>query len=126
MLRKLTLAAVLVTFMCMGTLAQDASTIVGNASKAMGVTGLNSITYSGTASNGNFGQRKTITGPLQITAITNYTRAIDLNQPASRATGPTMPPAIPGGPPPQPGTFNQIITPANAVWAQQLQIWVTP
>jgi hypothetical protein len=61
-----------------------------------------------------------------VTTISNYPRAIDLTQPASRATGATMPPAIPGAPPPQPGTFNQNITPANAAWTQQLEIWVTP
>ena len=33
---------------------------------------------------------------------------------------------IPGAPPPQAGTFNQNITPANAAWTQQLEIWVTP
>jgi glyoxylase-like metal-dependent hydrolase (beta-lactamase superfamily II) len=37
-----------------------------------------------------------------------------------------MPPTIPGVPPPQPGNFNQVITPANAAWTQQLQIWTTP
>ena len=92
----------------------------------MGADGLKSITYSGSAANGNFGQSKTIAGPLAVTTITNYTRAIDFTQPASRATGATMPPAIPGAPPPQPGTFNQNITPANAAWTQQLEIWVTP
>ena len=29
----------------------------------MGAEGLNSITYSGSATNGNFGQSKTIAGP---------------------------------------------------------------
>lgn len=76
--------------------------------------------------NGNFGQSKNIAGPLAMTTINNYTRAIDFNQPASRAAGTTMPPAVPGAPPPQPGNFNQNITPANSGWTQQLEIWVTP
>jgi glyoxylase-like metal-dependent hydrolase (beta-lactamase superfamily II) len=126
MLRKLTLTTVLVTFTSIGALAQDATSVISNASKAMGADGLNSITYSGSARNLNFGQSKTITGPLQTTTITTYTRAIDLNQPASRATGPTIPFQIPGAPPPPPGTFNQNITPTNTAWTQQLQIWVTP
>jgi glyoxylase-like metal-dependent hydrolase (beta-lactamase superfamily II) len=92
----------------------------------MGAEGLTSLTYSGSAANGNFGQSKTISGPLAVTTITNYTRAIDLGKPASRATGATMPPTIPGAPPPAPGTFNQNITPANQAWTQQLEIWVTP
>jgi glyoxylase-like metal-dependent hydrolase (beta-lactamase superfamily II) len=126
MFKKLAGAAVFMAVVSLDIAAQDAKATIAAASKAMGADGVSSITYSGTASNGNFGQSKTIAGPLQITAITSYTRAIDLSQPASRATGPTMPPAIPGAPPPQPGTFNQNITPANTAWTQQLEIWVTP
>jgi glyoxylase-like metal-dependent hydrolase (beta-lactamase superfamily II) len=126
MYRKLAVAALIMTSLSMGVVAQDAKTIIDNASKAIGADGLNSITYSGSAATGNFGQSQNINGPLAMTTVTNYTRAIDLAQPASRATGATMPPAIPGGPPPQPGTLNQNITPANAAWTQQLEIWVTP
>jgi glyoxylase-like metal-dependent hydrolase (beta-lactamase superfamily II) len=126
MFRKLAVAAGIVTVLSLGAGAQDANTVVANATKAMGATGLSSLTYSGSAANGNFGQSKTIAGPLAVTTISNYTRAIDLTQPASRATGATMPPTIPGAPPPQAGTFNQNIAPANAAWTQQLEIWVTP
>src|SRR5690242_11192299 len=92
----------------------------------MGVDGVNSITFSGTASTGNFGQSKDIAGPLQMTAITAYTRSIDFAVPASRAFGPTLPPAIPGAPAPLPGNYVQNIVPANSAWAQQSQIWVMP
>jgi len=126
MFRRLVVAALLMASMPIGAVAQDAAIIIGNASKTMGADGLSSITYSGSAATGNFGQSKSIAGPLAITTVTNYTRAIDLTQPASRATGTTMPPAIPGGPPQQPGTLNQNITPANAAWTQQLEIWITP
>jgi glyoxylase-like metal-dependent hydrolase (beta-lactamase superfamily II) len=126
MLRQLAVVALVGTTLTAGTAAQDAPGVIANASKALGATTLTSITYSGSASNGNFGQSKSIAGPLAMTTITNYTRAIDLNQPASRATGTTMPPAVPGAPPPQPGTFNQNITPANTAWSQQLEIWITP
>jgi glyoxylase-like metal-dependent hydrolase (beta-lactamase superfamily II) len=129
MLRKLVVAGALMTVVSLPSgklVAQDAKAIIAGASKAMGADGLNAITYSGSAANGNFGQSKTIAGPLAVTTITNYTRAIDLTQPASRATGATMPPAIPGAPPPQAGVFNQNITPTNTAWTQQLEIWVTP
>jgi glyoxylase-like metal-dependent hydrolase (beta-lactamase superfamily II) len=125
MLARFAVGVLLMTLLSTGAAAQDANTVVSNASKAMGAESLNSITYSGSASNGNFGQSKTIAGPLAMTTITNYTRAIDLTQPASRASGPTMPPTIPGAPP-QPGNFNQNITPANAAWTQQMEIWITP
>ena len=124
--RRIGLVMALFIVLSIGAGAQDARTVIANASKAMGADNLTSLTFSGTAQNGNFGQSRNIAGPLQMTAITTYTRAIDLNQPASRAFGPTMPPTIPGGPAPVAGNFNQNITPANAAWTQQLQIWVTP
>jgi glyoxylase-like metal-dependent hydrolase (beta-lactamase superfamily II) len=126
MLRTFSGTALVTALLATSAVAQDATSIVANASKAMGVNGLNSITYSGSAASGNFGQSQTISGPLAVTTITNYTRAIDLAQPASRASGATMPPAVPGAPAPQPGTLNQSITPANTAWTQQLEIWVTP
>jgi len=106
--------------------AQTAKTVIDEASKVMGVTGLNSITYSGSAAQGNFGQSRTISFGLASTSIRNYTRTIDFTQPASRATGTTIPPAVRGGPPPQPGTLDQTISSDTPAWPQQFQIWVTP
>jgi glyoxylase-like metal-dependent hydrolase (beta-lactamase superfamily II) len=127
MLKRLTVTALFLTLLSMGATAQDAKTILGNASKAMSADNLNAITYSGSASNVNFGQTKRLSGPYVLsTTITNYTRAISLTQPASLATGTTMTPAAPGAPPAQPGTFTQNITSANAGWTQQLEIWTTP
>ena len=115
--------------------AQNAA--VAAASKAMGVDNLTSITYSGTARNGAFGQSKAIgepMGPVNVTQITKYTRAItfapagDPTALVSRATGPTQPPTVPGAPAPQPGVFNQNITGAQmtANWANAMNVWTTP
>jgi glyoxylase-like metal-dependent hydrolase (beta-lactamase superfamily II) len=109
-----------------GVMAQDAKAVVERAIQAAGSAGLTSLTYSGLAANANFGQSRTISFGLASTSIRSYTRTIDFSQPASRATGATLPPASRGGPPPQPGTFDQSIGPSNPAWAQQLQIWVTP
>ncbi len=62
LLRTLTVAALLVTLLSAGTATQNASSVVAAASKAMGVDTLNSITYSGTARNGAFGQSKSHRG----------------------------------------------------------------
>jgi hypothetical protein len=126
MSKTLAVTALLMTILSASTIAQDAKTVIEDASLAMGAAGVSSIVYSGAAATGNFGQSRTISFGLASTTIKNYTRAIDFTQPASRATGDTLPPAVPGGPPPQPGKFDQTITPANTGWAQQLQIWVTP
>ena len=98
MVRSLVAIAVALTFLCTNASAQDAKTVLGNASKALGADMLSSITFSGSASNVNFGQTKNINGPYTLNPVTNYTRAIDLNASASRATGQTAP-AQPGGRP---------------------------
>jgi glyoxylase-like metal-dependent hydrolase (beta-lactamase superfamily II) len=137
LLRMLTVAALLVTFLPIGAAAQNASAVVTAASKAMGVDNLNSITYAGTARNGAFGQSKSIgdpMGPLNVTQITQYTRTINFGQAAdpmalvSRATGPTQPPTVPGVPAPMPGVLNQNITGMQATtnFGQALNIWTTP
>src|SRR5689334_24539605 len=119
MFRGIAVVAFLVTWLTVGAAAQNASSVVATAARAMGVDTLNSITYSGTARNGAFGQSKSIGDPMgsvNVTQITAYTRTISFapagDQAAlvSRATGPTQPPAVPGTPPPMPGVFNQNIT----------------
>ena len=136
-LRTLIPTALLLTSLPAGAAAQDAAATVAAASKAMGVDTLNSITYSGTARNGAFGQSKAIGEPMgavNVTQITQYTRTINFGQPAeptalvSRATGPTQPPTVPGVPPQPEGVFNQNITgtQAGSSWAQALNVWTTP
>jgi glyoxylase-like metal-dependent hydrolase (beta-lactamase superfamily II) len=138
MLRTLTGATLVVTLLSIlsiGAAAQNDT--VATASKAMGADTLNSITYSGTARNGAFGQSKAIgtpLGPVNTTQITAYTRTINFGPSAdraalvSRATGPTQPPTVPGTPAPMPGVFNQNITgmQADTNWNQALNIWTTP
>jgi glyoxylase-like metal-dependent hydrolase (beta-lactamase superfamily II) len=135
-LRRLTLAALFALLPAAGS-AQSAGPVVAAASKAMGADSLTSITYSGTARNGAFGQSKAIgepLGPVNTTQITQYTRTITFAAPAdasalvSRATGPTQPPTVPGAPAPMPGVFNQNITAqqANSNWNQGLNVWTTP
>ena len=126
-MRKTSVAIALAwTMLPVAASAQDAKTVLDEALKAMGASGLTSITYSGSAGTGNFGQSRTISFGLASTSIRNYTRTIDFTQPASRVTGATIPPAVRGGPPVQAGTLDQSITPDTPAWAQQLQIWVTP
>ena len=72
-------AAFLLTTLSTAAAAQDAASVVAAASKAMGVDTLTSITYSGTARNGAFGQSKAIgepMGPVNVTQITQYTRTL--------------------------------------------------
>ena len=137
LLRLTTVAALAAALLATGASEQDSTAVVAAAAKAMGTDTLTSITYSGTARNGAFGQSKNIgqpMGPNNLTQITQYMRTITFGQAAdpmalvSRATGPTRPPTIPGIAPPMPGVLNQNITgqQAGANWAQALNIWTTP
>jgi len=117
-------SALLVAALSIRAVAQDARTVIEDASRAMGTAGLNAITYSGLAAVANFGQSRTISFGLASTTIRNYTRTIDFTQPASRVTGVAAPPAVQGGP--VPGAFEEITTPDDAAWSRQLEIWVTP
>jgi glyoxylase-like metal-dependent hydrolase (beta-lactamase superfamily II) len=105
--------------------AQDAKTVIEAASRAMGTNGLNSISYTGAAAQGNFGQSRTISFGLASTSIRNYTRTIDFSQPASHTTGDAIAPAGRGAAPPQPRPYSQTIG-ADSPWVQQYSIWVTP
>jgi glyoxylase-like metal-dependent hydrolase (beta-lactamase superfamily II) len=123
-------AMLLATTVGVRAAGQDAARVIDDSSKAMGIVGLSSITFSGSAAFGNFGQSRTISFGLASTGIRNYTRTIDFTTPASHATGATLPPVQRGAPPPpEPavlGVYDQSITPATPAWAQQLLIWTTP
>lgn len=121
-------ALAIVGMMANPAAAQDAKTVVSNASKAMGVDGLNSIHYYGVAANGNLGQNNNANQPWPLTPANDYVRAIDFAQPASRATWATYAVPVTGGAAslvvgtPQ---TQQNITPQSP-WGQLLEIYLTP
>ena len=126
MKRVLVVVLSICTLMLSQTLTgQDAKTVVATASKTMGVDGLNSIHYYGVAQNGNLGQNNNANQPWPMANASDYVRAIDFTQPASRATWVNYAVPVTGGAAAQaPG--QQLILPANQTWAQQLEIWITP
>ena len=126
MRKRIAGSVALSTMLTLVAAAQDPKAVIGESTKAMGADSLNAITFSGSATSANFGQTKNISGPYVLsTSTTNYTRTIDLTQPASRVTGTSLTPAPAGAPPAQPVNLNQSIAP-NAPWTQQLEIWITP
>src|SRR5688572_32785567 len=98
----------LVGLMASTAAAQDAKTVVANASKAMGADNLNSITYYGSGANFGLGQSNNANGQWPRNNVSDYSRSIDFTQPASRATGVTYGAPVTGGPPVQ-GQFQQNI-----------------
>src|SRR5678815_5216029 len=104
--------------------AQDAKTVVGNASRAMGVDSLNSIHYYGVAANGQLGQNNNSSQPWPVTAANDYVRAIDFTQRTSRATWQNYAVPVTGGAAVlAPG--QQVIN-AQSPWAQQIELYITP
>jgi len=105
--------------------AQDAKSVIGAASKAMGVENLSSITYYGSGANFNLGQNNNANAPWPRVNANDYVRSIDFTQGLSRATWVTWAVPVTGGAATQaPGQQN--VSPANMTWGQQLEIWVTP
>jgi glyoxylase-like metal-dependent hydrolase (beta-lactamase superfamily II) len=108
--------------------ATGAVSAVDAAVAAMGVESVYSIAYSGSAwrIRNSFRQTPNASPPwLLRDDITNYRRALDLEQPASLATGDTFAqnlffaPAVAG-------VYVQNIPADQAAWGQQLEIWLTP
>ena len=137
MFRKVAVLVLCIAFFSVSASAQDAKTVIANATTAMG--SLNSITYSGTAKDVAFQQ----CGPNSTSVIcqgmhdpmrpiTNYVRVIDLAGPTSRHGGATM--NAPGGGatgPPAAGTFFAQVTPQQTDVAQpwtanSVEFYITP
>ena len=119
-------AVTLVALLSSTASGQDAQTIVRNVSVAMGVEGLNSISYFGQGSNYSLGQSPNANGPWPRLNISDYKRSIDFTVPASRASGQTIGPAGGSDVSVVGRDFNQLVTPGDNTWAEQLDIWVTP
>jgi glyoxylase-like metal-dependent hydrolase (beta-lactamase superfamily II) len=125
MIRQSFAALAVVCLLAPPALAQETKAVIAAASKAIGADGVNSVTFYGSGANYNLGQSNNAQGPWPRANLNDYRRSIDFSQPASRATAVTWA-APPQGTPAVQGAFNQLITPAQNTWAQQLEIWITP
>jgi glyoxylase-like metal-dependent hydrolase (beta-lactamase superfamily II) len=125
MLKRICGAAALMFIAAQGAFAQDARAVIGDAAKAIGADTADAVSYFGVATNYNLGQNSNANNPWPRGNLNDYNRAIDFRQPASRATAVTyaMPPQ---GNPASIGQFQQLVTPAQPAWTQQLEIWITP
>src|SRR5882672_79247 len=125
--KKLTVVAICLAYLCGNAMGQDAKTVIANAQKALG--DVKSITYSGSAKDVAFQQCGSNAVDMNcrgthdpMRPINNYVRLIDLTTPASRHTGATNNPAGGGATTPMPGTFFQQVTPQQADASQP---WAT-
>jgi glyoxylase-like metal-dependent hydrolase (beta-lactamase superfamily II) len=112
--------------------AQDAKTVLGDASKALGADTLNTVEYSATGFDYVLGQAYNPSSPWPKFINKTYTRAIDFRTPASKVDRIRMQGENPprgGGQQPvigeQPQTQTIIVGP-NTPWVQQLEIVMMP
>lgn len=112
--------------------AQDARSVIAEASKAMGVDALNTVEYSASGFDFVLGQAYNPSSPWPKFINKSYTRAIDFRTPATKVDRIRMQGENPprgGGLQPiigeQPQT-QTIVVSASTPWVQQLEIWMTP
>src|SRR5215813_5541026 len=117
------------------TAAQDAKTVISNASKASGYDGLKSIEYSGpTGYEGTaMGQARSATKGWPHFTLKDFSRYIDLDAGTGQQNSLRSRPAEPdgqlaggGGLAPQPEAPNTTTINANGTWAQKLDINLSP
>src|SRR5262245_43246572 len=131
-MRRLSLLALVVlAAVTWNAAAQDANTVITNASRAIGADRLKTVEYSGSGSDFALGQGGN-PGPFPRFINKTFTRVIDFEARASQMTRIRLQGENPprgGGNQPLRGeaTQNQaIIIGADTPWAQQLEIWMTP
>ena len=130
MLERCLLVA-LITCVCAGNaMAQDAKTVIGNVSKALGADSLKTVQFSATGFDYALGQNPNANAPWPKFVEKSYTRAIDFDSRASRVdrvrTQGENPPRG-GGQQPIVGEQSQTnVTNAESPWPQQLEIWMMP
>jgi len=125
MMKKCLGALALAAFVAAPAAAQDAKAVLAAASKAMGMDNLTSVTIYGSGANFNLGQSNNANDAWPRNNLSDYQRSIDFATSTSRTTAVTFAAPVTGGPPVQ-GAFQQNVSPNNAAWAQQLEIWTTP
>ena len=115
------------TWQAAAAFGQDAKTVLGNASKAMGADSLKTIQYSGTATEFAFGQAVTPSSPWPGFVDKSYSRTINYETPAWRVDRvlDAIPPNRRGGGLP-PGPTQTVIVGPNTPWAVQVDLWMTP
>jgi glyoxylase-like metal-dependent hydrolase (beta-lactamase superfamily II) len=125
------LATLLSAFVGVST-AQDAKTVLADASKALGADSLNTVEFSATGFDYVLGQAYSPNSPWPKFVNKTYTRAVDFRIPASKVDRVRMQGENPprgGGLQPIIGEQPQsqtIIVNANTPWVQQLEIWMLP
>jgi glyoxylase-like metal-dependent hydrolase (beta-lactamase superfamily II) len=134
MFKKPVAALILAAAVASTAAAQDAQTVINNASKAMGYDQLKSIEYSGSGFEGTaMGQAQSAAKGWPHFTVKNFTRYIDVNAGTGQQTSLRSRPAEPdgqlaggGGLAPTPEAMNTTVIGANAGWNAKLDVALSP
>jgi glyoxylase-like metal-dependent hydrolase (beta-lactamase superfamily II) len=132
MFKRCSIGLALAALLVWSASAQDASTVIGNASKAIGVETLKTVQYSATGLDFALGQAPNPSSPWPKFINKSYSRSINFEAPASRVDRVRLQGENPprgGGQQPIVGEqpVNQtIIVNAETPWVQQLEIVMMP
>jgi len=127
MFKKCMGLVVLVTLLSWTAVAQDAKTVINNASKAIGGDSLKTMEFTATGWEYTFGQAVNPSSPWGGYESKTYTRTINFEMPAwhvERVLAPIPPTRRGGGLPP--ATSQNFVITANTNWGQQLDHWMLP
>jgi glyoxylase-like metal-dependent hydrolase (beta-lactamase superfamily II) len=112
--------------------AQDAQTVIANASRTLGVDTMKTVQYSASGLDFALGQAPNPSSPWPKFINKSYTRAVDFDRPASRVERVR----VQGENPPRGGGLQPIVgeqpqmqtvvVNADTPWVQQLEIWMLP
>jgi len=114
------------------SVAQEAQSVIANASQAIGAGAVRSVQYSATGFDFAFGQSPNPSASWPKFIEKSYTRTIDFETPASRVDRVRLQGENPprgGGGQPLVGEQSQsqtTIVSAGTPWAQEVEIWITP
>jgi glyoxylase-like metal-dependent hydrolase (beta-lactamase superfamily II) len=131
-LQKLLTGTALAALAVLSASAQDASTVIANAAKAIGVDGLKTVQYSATGYDFALGQAANPNLPWPKFINKTYSRAINFETPASKVDRVRLQGENPprgGGQQPIVGEQPQsqtIVVSSETPWVQQLEIWMMP
>src|SRR5437899_6640445 len=84
MIKKCMAAVAITILMSWAVMAQDARTVISNASKALGADNLKTIEYSGSGMDFTLGQAYNPSSPWPKSIDKTYTRVINIETPATR------------------------------------------
>jgi glyoxylase-like metal-dependent hydrolase (beta-lactamase superfamily II) len=114
-------------FSALSTSAQTVQTVIADASRNMGVDGLDSITYHGAGTSFALGQNASVSGlPPPRNNLSDYRRTLDFVHSLATTSALTFSAPATGGAA-KLGVFNELANASNANnWALQMQVWLSP